>query len=233
MYEVNLERYYNRFVGNPQFSDYKQILFRAGDTIQSAELNEMQTTLKNDLATIANRFIGNGDFISGGEVIVDRTDTGVIDGNGDILYDYSINCSSGIFFAESEYISIPEITLTQTSVTEANANFKIGAYIHYSNALEGEDPSLLDPAVGSRNFGQPGAGRLKIVGEWAFDTVGEDTNNQFYIKWEIQNGLVQYNEIPETEFTRRVTDIVAEYDREANGNYVVDGYKTSLCSERY
>jgi len=230
MHEVNLERYYNRFSDNPQYSDYKQLLFRAGDTLQSAELNELQTTLKNDLSTISKRFIGNGDFISGGNAIIKREDSGVVNVDGKVIYDFSILCEAGIFFANGEYISIPETTLTKSSILE-DADFVIGGYIHYSNILEGEDLSLLDPALGSRNYGQPGAGRLKIVGEWSFDDVTSDDNNQFFMKFYIIDGVIQYGTITETDFVKRVTDIIAEYDRESNGNYVVQGYKTLFVSK--
>ena len=222
MYEVNLERYYNRFQDNPQFKDYKQILFRAGDSIQSSELNELQITLKNDVSAIAKRFIGNGDFISGGEISLTKELVDPVVG----LYDWTFECTGGVFFIDGEFIEIPESTLIKNGVSIEDADFSIGVHITYSVILEGEDQSLLDPAVGSRNYGQPGAGRLRILGEWAFiDQVVEDGNNQFLGKWEIVDGELVTGEIPESEFNRRVTEIVAEYDIEANGNYVIDGLK--------
>ena len=56
MYEITTPKYYNRFESESQFTDYKQLLFRAGDILQSSEVNEIQTTLKNDFSSISSRF---------------------------------------------------------------------------------------------------------------------------------------------------------------------------------
>ena len=228
MYEVNLERYYNRFVDNPQYADYKQILFRAGDTLQSAELNELQITLKNDIGAIANRFIGNGDFISGGEIEVHGVLTGDVDGFDRPTYDWTINSKEGVFFAEGEFSAVPASSIQKLAIAKEEANFIVGVLVHYDIVLEGEDTSLLDPAQGTRNFGQPGAGRLRITSSIQFDDVPQDNDNQFFGKYVIENGVLVVEKMTDAEFTKRVLNIVSEYDREANGNYVVEDMKVKF-----
>ncbi len=44
-YDITLNRYYNRTDSGGDFEDYKVLLFRAGDALQSAELNELQSVL--------------------------------------------------------------------------------------------------------------------------------------------------------------------------------------------
>ena len=62
-----IERYYNLF--DPQ-KHYEQLLFRAGDGLQSRELNEIQATLMHRIQGVADALLTTGDVIAGGELTV-------------------------------------------------------------------------------------------------------------------------------------------------------------------
>ena len=63
-----LERYYNLF--DPA-KRYSELLFRAGDGLQSRELNEIQTTLKHQLKSVADALLKDGDIVQGCFMSVD------------------------------------------------------------------------------------------------------------------------------------------------------------------
>ena len=68
-----IERYYNLF--DPA-KHYTQLLFRAGDGLQSRELNEIQSTLMHRLQGVADALLKDGDIVSGANLQIDA-DTGV------------------------------------------------------------------------------------------------------------------------------------------------------------
>ena len=69
-----IERYYNLF--DPA-KHYTQLLFRAGDGLQSRELNEIQTTLIHRLQGVADALLKDGDIVSGANLQIDA-DTGLV-----------------------------------------------------------------------------------------------------------------------------------------------------------
>ena len=69
-----LERYYNLF--DPA-QHYTQLLFRAGDGLQSRELNEIQSTLIHRLQGVADALLKDGDIVSGANLQIDA-DTGLV-----------------------------------------------------------------------------------------------------------------------------------------------------------
>ena len=69
-----IERYYNLF--DPA-QHYTQLLFRAGDGLQSRELNEIQSTLIHRLQGVADALLKDGDIVSGANLQIDA-DTGLV-----------------------------------------------------------------------------------------------------------------------------------------------------------
>jgi len=60
---MKLQNYYNRY--DPK-KRYKELLFIAGRGLQSAELNELQAYIREDLGEIAASLIKDGGILSGG-----------------------------------------------------------------------------------------------------------------------------------------------------------------------
>lgn len=96
----------------------------------------------------------------------------------------------------------------------SDAAVRIGVRYIETTVTELEDPMLRDPAVGTRNYQEPGASRLKAEIVWDFNGVDE-----FYPIYNINNGVLIQNQ-PQLN---AVNSALARYDRESNGSYVVNG----------
>lgn len=228
-YDVQLSRYYNRFAANPQFSDYKVLLFRAGDALQSAELNEVQETLHNENTHLARNFLTNGSIVSGGKVQIERTSAGT-NPSGDEIFDLDFTCEASTMFLNTYYVAVSQSSIQLAGEYLPTQEDNVGVKITYVEITSSDDASLKDPAVETRNYAQPGAARLKITGEWIFESEYIDTvDTEFIPLFKIIQGEIVSLQ-PMSQFERSVINLIAKYDRNANGNYVIDGYEVSYLS---
>jgi len=243
MHEISLDRYYNRLHDHAHYSDYKQLLFRAGDALQSAEMNEIQGTFKRDLNFLAERYMQNGEFMKGGEVETTLTKTSGLSTDGlRPLYDISISTKSGLVFMNGNFISVAASNLFVPDQDIPNSDFRMGVMIKYevicseTEELIQFDETLKDPAQETINYKQRGACRQKITGVFILEDDFQNLDGTEYITiFRIKNGEV-YNRDDETNgeeetintFEKDVTNIVARYDRNANGNYLIKGYETEF-----
>ncbi len=240
MRDIQLGKYYNRFGINPQYNDYKTLLFRAGDPLQSAELNEMQQAIQLDMTRIATRFLRNGEIISGGEVIITNTFKKT-DLSGKDLYDITLKFDEAIAFIDGVFVRVEAGTLIKVEQYIPESSFDVGIELIYSEITNAEDITLLDPAIETRNYGQPGAGRIKAIGKFTDEVDFQQLDNNVFlpihsiIKAEIYNrdkdntGDSSANSF--NTFRQDVINIVAKYDRNSNGNYLITGYETEYLSK--
>jgi len=228
MYDISLDRYYNR-TGLPSHKDYKEVLFRAGDSLQSAEVNELQTHLKRSFGDLTKRFVPNGGIVTGVEINTEITKD-LTSG----LYTVDVSSTEGVMFINGEFVRI-DASLFQVLNQDIDAGaseFKIGAKIQYQEVTQEEDSTLLDPALETRNYGRAGAGRLKITGTIIEESTYEDSSDtEYFPLFSVENGEIVTPEVHEDEgfeqYRQEVTDIVAKYDRNSNGNYLLFGHEVS------
>lgn len=228
--EINLDNYYKRFGSEVSHEDYKYLLFRSGDILQSSEMNDLQGILKTQLNTLTSGFHTNGSVVSGVEINIEKVENGT-NGLGDTLYDLTINYSEGILFVEGEFISIDAGSVSKAGQTEEGSDFKLGIAVVAEIISAFDDTVLLDPGLETRNQGQPGANRLKktatlgvIENDGFFDLV--DVN--WYELYRIKNLDIYFE--PDTYVTdveKKIVKLSAEYDERTNGNYLLSGYETS------
>lgn len=200
---MTLNSYYNRF--NPE-KRYERSLFLAGRGLQSAELNEIQDYALFKLKGIGDAIFSDGDIISGANCIIDEETGNVTLELGKIYLRGSVR------IVEAAEFIIP-----------LNTTVRIGIYYAESTVTELEDISLRDPAVGTRNYQEVGAARLKSTITWGYQAEGitQNSASEFYPIYHIENGvLIQHSPPPQANV---VTTALARYDREANGSYVVNG----------
>ncbi|WP_374699540.1 DUF4815 domain-containing protein [Wolbachia endosymbiont (group A) of Limnophora tigrina] len=201
---MTLNAYYNRF--NPD-KEYEKSLFLAGRGLQSAELNETQEYALSKLKGIGDAIFRDGDVIIGSNCIIDR-ETGKV-----TLESGKIYLRGAVRKVEAKEFVIPLSTTV-----------RIGVYYVESTITELEDENLRDPAVGTRNYQEVGAARLKVSTTWSYQSEGLSPRfsaGEFYPIYNIENGvLIEHSPPPQANI---VTTALARYDKEANGSYVVNG----------
>lgn len=202
---MTLQSYYNRF---DKSKKYDRTLFLAGRGLQSAELNEIQENALQKLKNVGDAIFGDGDVVEG-TAIVANPDTGAVTIESGKIY-----LRGTVRDVEGDQFTIP----TDTTV-------RIGVYYKEITVTELEDPGLRDPAVGTRNYQEPGAARLKIQLAWGYEADGYETQGtgEFYPVYNVENGVLIISSPPPQ--LDAVTAGLARYDREANGSYVVSGFK--------
>ncbi len=207
---MTLNAYYNRF--NPD-KEYEKSLFLAGRGLQSAELNEIQDYALLRLKGIGDAIFRDGDVITGANCI--------IDGEKVTLEGGKIYLRGAVRSVEKEEFTIP-----------LNTTVRIGVFFALSTITELEDENLRDPAVGTRNYQEVGAARLKVSTIWGYQAESvtvNSANGEFYPIYNIENGvLVEHSPPPQANI---VTTALARYDKEANGSYVVNGLEVMFLQK--
>lgn len=193
---VTLAEYFNRF--DPA-DNFEEMLFRPKG-LQSAEMNEIQGLILDRMKRISDSIYSDGAVVAGTQPAI-NINTG------------AITCPSSLIYVEGAIRSVPErsFTISPTGVV------LVGVYLNIEEVTEVEDPTLRDPATGTKNYNEPGAARLKVTPQWAHD--GEGLEPFYPVYTIVDGGIFDGSEPGANPFV----DLLARYDREANGGYVVRG----------
>lgn len=207
---MSLDRYYNLF---NSASGYADLMFRAGDGLQSRELNEMQAWLADRLGKIGDSIFKEGDLIRDGDVTI-NPDTG------------EVIAASGIIYLRGSPRPVSEAALT----IPTDRAVAIGVRYTETIVTELEDPSLRDPAVGTRNYQEPGAARRleRIQWGWESGNLTDGGEGQFHAVYTATNGVLDSKVQPPA--LDAVLQTVARYDHESNGSYVATGLGLTFLS---
>lgn len=205
-----IERYYNLF--DPA-KHYTQLLFRAGDGLQSRELNEIQTTLIHRLQGVADALLKDGDIVSGANLQIDA-DTGLV------------TLEAGRVYLRGAVREVPAATFT----VPVDGRVAVGVRFSTRTVTELEDPNLREPAVGVRNYQEPGAGRLQETLAWGWEGSGTSDGQpgDFHAVYALDNGLLENRRQPPV--LDGVIASLARYDYDANGHYVTEGLGVRFLS---
>ena len=205
-----LERYYNLF--DPA-KHYSQLLFRAGDGLQSRELNEIQSTLMHRLQGVADALLKDGDIVSGANLQIDA-DTGLV------------TLEPGRVYLRGAVREVPAATFT----VPVDGRVAVGVRFSTRTVTELEDPTLREPAVGVRNYQEPGAGRLQETLAWGWEGSGTSDGQpgDFHAVYALDNGILENRRQPPV--LDGVIASLARYDYDANGHYVTEGLGVRFLS---
>lgn len=204
---MSLQGYYNRFSAADQ---YDELLFRASKGLQSAELNESQSILSDRITQIANSLFQDGAVISGCQPAV-NVQTGEATIQGGTLY----------VLGAVRSVDLATFTVPTTG------SLQIGVRLTTTTVTELENANLRDPAQGTRNYQEPGAGRTKRTLAWGWS--GDGGTGDFYGVYNILNGaLVTVEAPPVLDAAKK---LVAQYDRDANGSYIVSGMQLTALGK--
>lgn len=199
------DQYYNRFDANKR---YKMLLFRAARGLQSAELNEIHSTLHNELSTIANAIFGDGSLLKGGQ-ITRQGETA------------NWTAAAATFYALGYTHQVPAATFTIAGTETVTYGIAIAADV----VSENEDPALRDPALNTRNFNEPGAHRLRYTARWCKETE-KTASESFYALAQFVDGA-RLSAAREAVESTATTDLIAKLDYASNGSYVINGLLVS------
>lgn len=205
-----IERYYNLF--DPA-KHYTQLLFRAGDGLQSRELNEIQSTLMHRLQGVADALLKDGDIVSGANLQIDA-DTGLV------------TLEAGRVYLRG---AVREVPATSFTVPTAG-RIAVGVRFTARTVTELEDPHLREPAVGVRNYQEPGAGRLQETLVWGWEGAGTSDGQpgDFHAVYALEHGILENRRQPPV--LDGVVTSLARYDFDANGHYVTEGLGVRFLS---
>lgn len=199
MSEINtVNQYYNLYDST---KGYTELLFRAGKVLQSKELNEMQSILKEQIKNVGDTILTNGDIIEGCQL--------VIDGN-------NVTLTSGRIYLNGNVRQIPT---TQISITGTGTEV-IGAILKSEVITPDDDNDLLEIASGYDNYNQDGAYRRK---ESVEITLNDPNASILYTLVDGQQLTVNTSE----DLTQldKMNATLARRTFDESGNYKVSGLK--------
>jgi hypothetical protein len=196
---MTLPGYHNRFDAADR---YDELLFRAQKGLQSAELNEIQSGLIDRLKRIADAVFRDGAVISGTLPTISGT---------------TITCPLSSIYLRGAVREVAARGFTIPIVGLA----RVGVFLLDEEITEVQDASLRDPATNTRNYGEPGAGRLRVTATWGREG---DGTGEFYPVYTIIDGSLLGQQPSSGD---AFSEALARYDRESNGNYIVTGLNVS------
>lgn len=191
--------------------EYDKHLFLAGKGLQSAELNEVQTTLNTRMKGIADALFKDGNVVRDAAVVV-NSETGVV------------QAAAGAIYIRGAVRGVIPATFT---IPIAGV-VAIGVRLIETVVTATDDPTLRDPAPGTRNYDKDGAARLKVHAQWGWD--GDGLGGEFYPVYSVIDGVLTAKEPPPN--LDGVNQAIARYDRDsAGGSYVVSGMNVTKLAD--
>ncbi len=209
MTQANPLAVYDRF--DPA-KNYDMHLFRADKVLQSAELIELQRAMHARIRGVADMLTREGSIVKGASIVVNSA-TG------------ATTCESGALYVGGAVRGVPPAQLTIATVGVVY----VGVYLIRDIITELEDPALLNPAVGTDGYREPGAARERVQLAWG---VGGDAQaaGEFFPVWTVEDGWVRPKEAPPN--IDAVTQALARYDRDSSGsNYIVRGMELRQAAD--
>ena len=155
---------------------------------------------------MADALLKDGDIVSGANLQIDA-ETGLV------------TLEAGRVYLRGAVREVPSATFT----VPVDGRVAVGVRFSTRTITELEDPNLREPAVGVRNYQEPGAGRLKETLVWGWEGAGTSDGQpgDFHAVYALDNGILENRRQPPV--LDGVIAGLARYDFDANGHYVVDG----------
>ncbi len=171
--------------------------------LHAHDLNDEQRLLDYRIKAATDVWLRDGSVVEGNLLTVNR-ETGAVIAPASRVY------GGGIIH------SVPERRFT----IPTDRTVRIGICVHSGVVTYLEDPALKGQIAGTRTYGEPGADRLEVTAEWIYE--GERAcDGIFYAVYTVITGEV----LTPTPPIDPLDDRLARYDREANGHYIVAGWR--------
>lgn len=196
----NIDNYYNRY--DPA-KNYTEILLRDGYVAQASEINELQSIMNARLQGVGDALFSDGDVIKDGQIAV--TEAGVV------------TAEAGLIYISGQVRSVPAATFTIPTA----GSVVIGVRLAETIISEAEDAGLLNPAVGSRGQGEPGAWRRKVTPSWGYDSDG--AVGDFFPVYTVDDGVLRAKETPPNLDSFMKSIAKYDVDSTGGGSYIAKG----------
>ena len=193
-----VDQYYNLFDAT---KGYTELLYRAGKVLQSKELNEMQSIIKNQIKNVGDTILTNGDIVEGCQLVVDGT---------------NVTLTKGRIYLNGNVHSIEDTRFT----ISGKGTELIGAVLKSEVITPDEDNNLIEVASGYDNYNQDGAYRLK---EYVEITVNDNNASTLYTLIDGQQQSV--NTAEDLTQLDKINATLARRTFDESGNYKVNGLK--------
>jgi hypothetical protein len=199
---------YDRAPANP---DWTGLIVREDRFAQGAEINEIQTIIERRGQRVGNLVARDGDRIEGADVVVDVGAETVI-------------LAPGRVYVRGDVRNIAAATLVSVPMS---GDIAIGVRLLTTIITETDDFSLLGLHPGSEGEGEPGAARS--VGSVAWGFAGDGADGDLYSVYLLRDGVI-IDQTPPPSLSG-INQAIAVYDRDANGNYIVDGCRVTALGK--
>jgi len=188
---------------------YKQLLFNPGRPVQARELTQIQSLIMEQMKENFHTIYKNGSIINGLDINIDLTNKKAYISKGKFYYE------GRVYEVEAQNLDI-----------EATGKEYLGLQLTEEIITYQDDTSLLDPAQGYTNYGQPGADRLKQT--WIFVKIEDPENlpDGTISIWELEDGILQ-NFIQKPAYAEWMS-VLAKRTYDESGNYLVSGMEIEV-----
>lgn len=195
-------------------NDVRHYGFLPRRALQTAELNGLQRVAIGRQERVADAQFSSGSIVSG---VFPRIITG--DASGNLLI------SEGRIYLKGDVRSLIPTFLNINLLSRVS----VGLRYRVLEVTEIDDPSIRDPAIGTENYQEAGAFREIEQIQWGFtdEDGGHDDNHtwDFFPVFIVDKGVILMPTASGVD--NKTRDLLARYDRESHGNYVVKGLECS------
>lgn len=220
-----LQGYYDR-TDDPAYAakGYDQHIFIAGRILQSAEMNEIQRAASTKLKGIADALFKDGDIVRDCRCAINKTPVA----GSSTSFTYVATLEAGAVYVRGQVRGVPQTPAQGLTLTGTNTEV-IGLWMTAEVYTDADEKNLLDPAVATQGYGEPGAYRLRTQLAWGLDKDNVQ-DGEFFPVYYVDNGELRAKEPPPN--LDAVTQAIARYDVDSNGsNYVINGMRVSRLTD--
>ncbi|MCZ8101550.1 MAG: DUF4815 domain-containing protein, partial [Burkholderiales bacterium] len=187
---------------------WSEVVVREDKFAQGAEINELQSIIARRGRRVGDLVAKDGDRVDGCEINL----------VADALDDTKMNAflSAGRVYVEGDVLPIAASSFSGLTIL---GEITVGIRLVKTPVTELDDPDLLGLHPGSEAEGEAGAARVISSVAWALPD--DEEPGEFYSVYLIKNGATIDQSPPPA--LSGITQQIAVYDRDALGNYIVDG----------
>ena len=179
--------------------------------VQGSNLNEQQALEARRNRRLGNMVAKDGDRIAGGDIVVDREAS-------------TVRLAGGRLYIAGD---VREVAAAEIASVPMTGETTVGVRLQRTLVTYLDAPEMLGLHPGTRAEGQPGAAREDERIVWARQDDGQA--GEYYSVYLLRDGTV-IDQAPPPALTG-VNQLLAIYDRDANGSYVVDGCQVTALGK--